>query len=171
MRFLLLLLSLWIAFCPVAYAAGPLSGTTQVANWPGSPTRLLAKQFVSSANVFGQVDPSPAGTPLSLTSATGDSKPNGSVTLTLCAGFTAPLALTIYVWQPDAVTGTNACWVRISNAAAGYTVTADSNYTTVTYTIAPSTPFFVLANKAVTGLVYTDSSADPNNANSVTGYQ
>lgn len=170
MKRLIALLFAFLLCCP-AFAAGPLSGTTQVGNWPSQPTRLLAKQFVSSANVFGQVDPSPAGTPLTLTSATGDSKPNGSVTLSLGAGFTAPLALTIYVWQVDVGGSGLACWTRISNAAAGYTVTADSNYTTVTFTITPSTPFFVLANKAVTGNVYTDSSADPNNANSQAGYQ
>src|ERR1017187_941518 len=92
-----ILLAVFLSFFQVAADA---TGQ-RVFNAPRRPSRLLATQFASNANVFTLVDPSPDGTPLTLTSATGISQIDGSVTVALCSGFTAPVSLTCYYWQQD----------------------------------------------------------------------
>lgn len=143
---------------------------SRVYNAPRNPRRLLTKQFSAGANVFTTVDPSPSGTPLTITSATGDANADGSASIAFQAGFTPPLAVTVYYWQADAVTPANSCWTRLGSAAAQYTTSVDHTYTICTFQIGEFVPFIVQTGAAVTGNVYTDSKADPNNNNTVAGY-
>jgi hypothetical protein len=143
---------------------------TRVFNAPRNTQRLIVKQFAAAANNFTIVNPDPDGTPLTLTSATGRSKMDGNASVTLTNGFTAPVTLTIFIWQQDLVTPANSCWKRVASAAAGYATAADSHYVTVTWTITENTPFLVMSSAAITGNVYTDSVIDPNNNNTVAGY-
>lgn len=148
---------------------------TRTFNSPVRPWRRLAKQFAAGANVFTTTDPTPAGTPLTLANATGKSTGDGSVTIGLQAGFTAPITFTIYYWQYDSVTPANACWVRLAPVASSgqsvYQQTVDSNYASFMFQIPENTPFLIQSSAAVTGNVYTDSFADKNNpGSSATGF-
>ena len=166
------LIALFLAFV-FCFVATPSFAQVRTFNAPRRPLRLLTKQFAANANVFTIVDPSKAGTPLTLTSATGRSNMDGSVTISMQAGFTAPITLSFYIWQQDSVTPANAGWTRLGNAATGtssYSVTLDNNYTLATVVIPENTDFIVLSSTAVTGNVYTDSIASPSNLNTVAGY-
>jgi hypothetical protein len=148
-------------------------GATRTFNSPVRPSRLLANQFVGNANVFTQADPTPDGSSLTLTSATGRSQGDGSVTVTLTNGFTAPVTLTVYFWQIDSVTPANSCWVRLAPVVTGthqYSQSVDSHYSLFQFSIPESTPFLITANAAITGNVYVDCPIDPNNKNSAVGY-
>lgn len=172
--------AVFIALFYVAVAAfivnvGPAHATgTRVFNTSVRPIRLLTKQFASNANNFTLVDPTPDGTPLTLTSATGKSNMDGSATITLTNGFTAPVTLTAFVWQLDSVTPANSCWVRVAPVASGgannYTQSVDSHYAQVSFSLAENTPFIIMSSAAVTGHVYTDAAKDANNNNSPAGY-
>src|SRR5215213_8230802 len=59
---------------------------TRTFNSPRNVRRKLALQFNGSTEVFTTVNPDAAGTPLTLTSATGISGMDGSVTLVFRAG-------------------------------------------------------------------------------------
>ena len=135
-----------------------------------TPRRKLAKQFSAGANVFATADPSPAGTPLTITSATGIAGSDGSVVLTFLAGFTAPITITVYYWNQDLVNTSNSCWVRLGNEAAAYSATIDSNYVSVPFALPVNAPFLVRTSAAVTGDVYTDARAHSSNNNTATGY-
>lgn len=143
---------------------------TRTFNSPVRPWRKLAKQFASNANVFTIVDPTPDGTPLSLSNATGKSTGDGSVTVSLESGFTAPLTVTVFFWQIDSVTPANSCWVRLAPVASAgqsnYTQSVDSHYAQFQFSIPENTPFLIMSGTAVTGNVYTDSIADLNNPGS-----
>lgn len=143
---------------------------TRTFNAPVRPQRLLAKQFAAGANNFTLVDPTPDGTPLTLTSATGKSRMDGSATLTMTNGFTAPVTLTAFTWQLDNVTPANSCWVRVAPVVSGgannYTQSVDAHYTTVGFVLPENTPFLIMSSAAVTGNVYTDATYDANNQNS-----
>lgn len=149
------------SFTPQAYGMG-----SRVYNSAYRPYRLLAKQYAAGANVFPTADPSPAGTPLTLSNAMGTASNDGVVTLCLDAGFTAPITLTCYYWQQDAVTPSNACWIRAAGSAALYAFAVDTNYASVSFSIPPNAPFIVSADKADTGKVYCSAPADPNNPTS-----
>lgn len=147
---------------------------TRTFNSPVKPFRKLAKQFNSGNDVFPTADPSPAGTPLTLTSATGRSTADGSVTIAFMAGFTPPLTITAYQWQYDNVTPSAGGWVRVAPAATGadvYEKAIDTNYCIVQFSIDPHTPFLIRTSASVTGSVYVDAPADPNNTGSTaSGY-
>lgn len=150
-------------------------GATRTFNSPVRPWRRLALQFGSGANNFTTVDPSPDGTPLTLTSATGKSTGDGSVTVALTNGFTAPVTMTVYYWQYDSVTPTNACWVRLAPVASGgqsnYTQSVDTHYAIFQFSLPENTPFLIRSSTPVTGNAYTDSIADLNNlGSSATGF-
>lgn len=163
--FIYLLILLTLILQPLGAEAG-----TRVFNAPRPTFRLLAKQFNSSADVFLKADPSLAGSSQTLTSATGQSKMDGSVTVAFGAGFTAPLAVTVYVWQGDNVNPAKAGWYRLGGAAAAYTTSVDTNYATINFSIAENTPFMIITDKSVTGDVYTDAAANIKNLNSQAGY-
>lgn len=166
---LLLVVLIYMVSTIPSFASG-----TRTYNAPVKPFRKLAKQFNGSADVFPTADPSPAGTPLTLTSATGMSGQDGSVTLTFYAGFTAPMTITAYQWQYDNVTPANSGWVRVAPAATGtdcYSKAIDTNYAIVQFSIDPNTPFLIRADQSVTGSVYVDAPAHPSNTGSTaTGY-
>lgn len=165
-KLLTVVLALFILMAqPVAAIAG-----SRVFNAPRPTFRLLKKQFNASADVFAKVDPSPVGTPLTLTSATGTSKMDGSATVCFTTGFTAPMVVTIYEWQQDNVTAANACWVRIGGAAAQYSFTVDTKYAVINFAISENTPFLVMCDQSVTGNVYVEAPENINNANTVAGY-
>jgi len=163
---LFLAVILAITFCnPADAGAGRVNS-----NAPVRPWRLLNKQFSGNANVFTTTDPSPAGGNLTETSATGVTTGEGTVTINLGAGFTAPITLTAYIWVQDRVTPTNSYWARCGANASQYSITVDSNYTTVVFVLPHNTPFIILSSAAVTGNVYVDAQADHLNANSSTSY-
>lgn len=142
-------------------------------NSPKYPMRLLAKQFNGSTEVFTTTDPSPDGTPLTLTSATGISGADGSVTVILQSGFTAPVTLTAYEWNQDFVTPANSCWVRVAPAATGtdvYSKAIDTHYALAQFAISEKTPFLIMSSGAITGNVYIDAKPHSQNANSATGH-
>lgn len=143
---------------------------TRTYNSPVRPWRRLAKQFAAGANVFTIVDPTPDGTPLALTNATGKSTGDGSVTVSLTTGYTAPVTVTVYFWQYDSVTPANSCWVRLapvaSSGQSNYAQVIDSHYAQFQFSIAENTPFLIQSSAAITGNVYTDSIADLNNTGS-----
>lgn len=142
---------------------------TRTSSWGNRPYRRLATQF--AGNVFVTADPSPAGTPLTLTSATGIGGPDGTVSIGMGAGFTAPVTLTVYYWQLDSVVPANSCWQRLGPAAANYSTAIDTNYASVTFTVPAGTPFLIRSSAAVTGNVYTDArAAFENNNSAATGY-
>lgn len=165
--FVVLLYSVILA--PFAHATG-----TRVFNSPVRPYRKLAKQFASNANVFTIVNPDKDGTPLAVTSCTGRSGMDGTVTVSLQAGFTAPVTLTCFFWQQDNVTPANAGWTRLGPVASGgannYTQAVDSHYASVAFAIPENTDFLIMSNAAITGNVYTDGLVSPNNANSAAGF-
>lgn len=160
-----LLVLLAIVLFPIQCTAGE-----RVFNAPRYPSRLLKLQFASSANVFTTVDPSPAGTPLTETSATGISNMDGSASLAFEGGFTPPITVTVYYWQRDQVTASNSCWVRLGWASALYASAVDTNYALLTFVLPENTPFLVMTSAAVTGNVYTDARPDALNNNSATGF-
>ena len=131
-----------------------------VAASPEYPYRKLAKQFSTNTNVFCTADPSPDGTPLTLSSATGDDAGHGMVTVLLTNGFTAPITLTAYYWHRA-----KQVWVRVAPSTAGYSMLVDSHYTQWEFPLPAGSPFIIMSSAAVTGDVYTNSVADPNNAN------
>ena len=143
-------------------------------NSPRRPFRLLAKQHNGNADVFPTADPSPEGTPLTLSRAMGVSGFDGSVTLLLGAGFTAPVTLTVYQWNQDNVNSSKSGWYRVAPAATGtnaYSQAVDSHYALVQFSIAEQTPWLVRASGSVTGDVYTESKAHPSNTGSTaSGY-
>jgi hypothetical protein len=147
------------------------SQAQRVQESPRNPYRLLSKQFAGSTAVFTTADPSLAGSALTLTSATGNSRMDGVVTVALQAGFTAPVTLTVYYWQMDNVTGANAGWTRIGAVASDYSQSFDSNYTMRQFAIQENTPFLIRSSANITGNVYTDCPQNTNNANTVAGYQ
>lgn len=160
MRKYIVLLAALILSTVLPYSA---DSATRTYNSPRNIIRKLTKQFNGAADVFVQADPSPAGTPLTLTSATGRSGEEGSVTVHLMAGFTAPLLLTVYQWSP-----TEAAWIRCAPAATGanvYQQSVDTNYALVQFSIAERVPFIIRADKSVTGNVYVDCEAHPANNN------
>lgn len=169
----LLLVVLFIK-TPFANGSSVTSGDSSAgrvnSNLSSRPKYLLSPQFSSGTNYFVTADPSPAGTPLTETSATGITQSSGIVTLGLTNGFTAPVTLTCYVWIKDAVTPSNSYWCRNGAVAAAYAQAPDSNYTMVTFTAPPFTPFLIRSSAAITGNVYVDCIADGHNANRVTGY-
>lgn len=138
------------------------------------PRRLLTKQFATNANNFLLADPTPDGSNQALTSATGRSRMDGSVTVALTNGFTAPVTLTCYYWQNDNVTTANQCWVRLAPVSSGgisnYTQSVDSHYTTAVFAIPENTPYLITSSGAITGNVYVDSAIEPSNPNSPAGY-
>lgn len=140
------------------------------ANVASRPKYLLSLQFASNANNFPTADPSPDGTPLTETSATGRTQSSGIVTVELTGGFTAPVTLTAYYWVKDSVTAANSHWSRLGPAAASYAVAMDSHYTTATFVCPPNTPFLITSSAAITGNVYIDCIADPLNSNRPAGY-
>lgn len=145
-------------------------------NTPTNPMRKLALQFNTAADVFTKVNPDAAGTPLTLTSATGVSGSNGTVTLAFRAGYTPTIKLTVFVWLYDNVTPTKAGWIRYGPQALGgtsphvYELNVDSNYCSAAFSIEPHTPFLIMCDTSITGDVYTDALAHSSNANSATGY-
>lgn len=147
---------------------------TRTFNSPRNVRRKLALQFNGSSEVFTTTDPSPAGTPLTLSSATGISGYDGSVTLVFRAGFTAPVTLTVYQWLQDLVDPTKSCWVRIAPASSGsdvYSKAVDTNYSLIQFSIAERVPFLVMSSAGITGDVYTDAEAHPSNTGSTaSGY-
>lgn len=139
-------------------------------NVASRPKYLLSLQFGSGANNFTTVDPSPDGTPLTESSATGRTQSSGVVTVELTTGFTAPVTLTAYYWIKDPVTVANSHWTRCGPASAVYSISVDSHYATATFACPPNTPFLIRSSAAITGNVYVDGIADPNNLNRPTGY-
>lgn len=171
-KYITLLLGSMLA---ITCAANYSDAATRTYNSPVRPQRLLAKQFASNANNFTLVDPTPDGTPLTLTSATGRSKMDGSVTIALTGGFTAPVTLTAFYWVLDNVTPANSHWSRLGPVASGgqsnYTQAIDSHYATFMFSIPENTPFIIMSSAAVTGNVFTDSVIEPTNNNSASaGY-
>lgn len=151
-----------------------LAQATRTFNSPRNVRRKLALQFNGSTEVFTTTDPSPAGTPLTLSSATGISGYDGSVTLVFRAGFTAPATLTVYQWLQDTVNTSKSCWVRIAPSSTGtdvYSKAVDTNYSLIQFSIAERVPFLVMSDVAITGDVYTDAEAHPSNTGSTaSGY-
>lgn len=153
-------------------AADPASADgVRTYNSPQRCQRLLALQFGGSANNFPTADPSLEGTPLTLTSATGISGADGIVTVSLGAGFTAPVTLTAYQWQLDTVNTSKAGWRRIGAAAADYSCAFDAHYTSRQFSISERTPYLIRSSAAITGDVYVgDAGPHGSNANSASGY-
>ena len=134
------------------------------------PYRLLVAQFSTNTNMFCTADPSPDGTPLTETSATGMSGGQGTVTVLLTNGFTAPVTLTAYFWLPDNKTAANKCWTRLGPNSSFYSVSVDTHYATAAFVAPVNTPYIIMSSAAVTGPVYVDTPIDPANNNSATGY-
>lgn len=141
----------------------PVHGAERTYNSPKRCLRLLSIAHQGNTNVFPTADPSLGGTPLGLFAAMGRSGEDGIVTVSVGAGFTAPLVLTVYQWQEDKVNPAKAGWRRIGANAAEYSATFDSHYTSKQFAISERTPFIISADKAVTGDVYVDAPEDPNN--------
>ena len=159
----LLVVSYLVSFAALLALQPAFSASFRTYNSPHYPYRKLAKQFGGSVNSFITADPSPDGTPLTLTSATGTTGPDGTVTILMTNGFTAPVTLTAYMWHIKA-----ASWVRVAPVSSGtnaYSQALDSHYTTCQFSIPENIPFLVRASAAVTGDVYTDAVENPNNAN------
>lgn len=156
----------------LAFSALPVNAEgMRVYNNAHRPYRLIAKQYAANANDFPTVDPSPGGTPLPVTDALGQAPADGVVTLTVYAGFTAPVTLTCYYWQADGVTVANSGWIRASNTAANYSAAIDSNYAQVSFSVPGNSQFLVMSSAAVTGLVYCSAPASAfNPSSSVAGY-
>lgn len=140
------------------------------ANVGQKAVRLLSLQFGGSANNFTTSDPSPAGAALTESSATGLTNSNGTVTVSLTNGFTAPVILTAYYWVKDVVTPANSCWVRLGANNTQYQISVDSNYATAVFAMPPRAPFIIKSSAAVTGNVYVDAGMDGLNINSPAGY-
>ncbi|MDE1971392.1 MAG: hypothetical protein KGI50_07505 [Patescibacteria group bacterium] len=172
MRRLILALAASLAlFSSVAIAApytfDKVAGRV-VSNTCARPRRLLNAQF--AGNMFPTADPSPDGTPLTETSATGVSSNVGTVTLGFTNGFTAPITVTAYYWNADPVTPANSCWVRLGASSTAYSTTVDTHYASVSFSIPEYTPFLIRTSAAVTGNVYLDGAIDVKNNNSPSGY-
>lgn len=172
MRKLIPLLLILALTLPAVHAleSRPLDAGNVNSNIPARPWRLLNLQFGSSANAFCTADPSAGGTPLTETSATGITGSSGTVAVALNAGFTAPITLTIYYWCRDAITGANSGWVRAGANSGQYATVVDTNYSTLSFTAPPYTPYIIESSAAVTGKVYVNTNRDPLNNNSAVGY-
>jgi len=144
-------------------ALAPVQGAERTFNSPKQCLRLLSLAHQGNNDVFPIADPSLGGTPLGLFAAMGRSGMDGIVTVSVGAGFTPPLVLTVYSWQKDTVNPAKAGWRRIGANAADYSATFDSHYTQRQFAIGEQTPFLIRADKAVTGDVYVDAPEDPNN--------
>lgn len=157
-----------ILSCPLVMGAG-----TRTFNSPVQVRRKLALQFNGNTEVFTTADPTPASGNLTLTSATGISGFDGSVTLVFRSGI-ATKSITAYMWLQDLVASSKSCWVRVAPAASGtdiYVKTIDSDYSTVQFSIPEQTPFLIQSSAAFTGDVYTDALAHPSNTGSTaSGY-
>lgn len=134
------------------------------------PYRLLALQFNTNSEVFTTTNPDLAGTPLTLTSATGVTPANGRVMVSIGAGFTPPNTLTVFYWQFDDVTPAKAGWRREGADDDSYSVVIDATYTSVVFSGPPNTPFLIMSENAITGDVYINAKAHSLNPNSATGY-
>jgi len=170
-KLLPLLIAVFFALPCFAINHGAPSNAGNVnSNIPARPWRLLNLQFGGNANDFCTADPSPDGTPLTETSATGITGSSGTIAVALTNGFTAPVTLTVYYWTQDQVTGGNSCWVRAGANASQYATSVDSHYTTLSFTAPPNTPYIIESSGAVTGNVYVNTAKDPLNNNSAAGY-
>lgn len=155
-------------------SAGPcLADGIRTFNSPVKVRRKLATQFNGSTEVFTTTDPTPAGTPLTLTSATGKAGMDGQVTLVFRSGISGK-SITAFQWLQDNVDTSKSCWVRVAPSSTGtdvYTKTIDSDYTTVQFSLPEQAPFLIMSSSGVTGDVYTDSEAHPSNTGSTaSGY-
>lgn len=158
-----------LALCLILFVG--VSPNVSAQTFLDQPARLLAKQFGGSANVFTTTNPDADGTPLTLTSATGVIPQNGIIMVSLGAGFTAPVTLTVFTWQRDVVTTSKAGWRRIGPAATSYSQAADAHYTVLAFNGPPGAPYLIMSSGAVTGDVYVNGSSHPSNNNTASsGY-
>ncbi len=93
--------------------------------------------------------------------ATGISGPDGTVTIAITNGFTPPVTLTAWEYNPAIIgTGTaaqpNGGWTKIGAGAGDYNKAFDATFGSYTFQIGEGTTFLIQSSAAITGQALMD---------------